>query len=171
MSFECHDLLCRESIRLPRNEGRTVGKTAQRLMPNSWVVSPLEGSSNYGNLLQRVADHTKRQPTYPSDTINAMLGILHMYAKHERIPVQNVCSVSLVNIGLSRILDQKMLERKTLWITYYLAVPSFSTRKKTYFSNVVMTHEIEWMGRSRLAGLFFRGRRLRFSSVNIIRLR
>ncbi|UPL03412.1 hypothetical protein LCI18_014346 [Fusarium solani-melongenae] len=89
MSFECRDLLAREAIRLPSGVQRQMGHLGRRLMEPSWIYGSLAmASSRKGgiDLFDLVAEYTRRNLTYQSDALNAMLGILQAYATRKRSP-------------------------------------------------------------------------------------
>ncbi|KAI8718108.1 HET domain-containing protein [Fusarium sp. LHS14.1] len=102
MSFECCDLLAREAIRLPPS----VEKQMDRLMRQSWIYkwARIVSSHKSGiSLSSQLAEYTTRKLTYQSDVLNAMLGILQMYATLEVDPVYHVCGVPILHLSESRL--------------------------------------------------------------------
>ncbi|KAL2682375.1 hypothetical protein Neosp_006825 [[Neocosmospora] mangrovei] len=100
MSFDCHDLVAREAIRLPPSIERQMYHTFRRLMPLSWTHKPLEAWESYKSdgtdLLDKLTEYTGRKLTYQSDALNAMLGILQAHASLESGPVYHVCGVPIL---------------------------------------------------------------------------
>lgn len=103
MSFECHDLVAREAIRLPSNIEREMCYIFRRLMPLSWTHKPLETGtlekSDGTDLLDKLTEYTGRKLTYQSDALNAMLGIFQAHATLETSPVYHVCGVPILHHG------------------------------------------------------------------------
>lgn len=99
MSFECADLVAREAMRLPYVIQRAMCHRELRIMRPSWVyserklISRLMGGSDLFNLL---ADYTGRKLTYRHDALNAMLGVLRVYAAKEQNPIYHVCGVPII---------------------------------------------------------------------------
>lgn len=100
MSFECHDLVAREAMRLTPSIERQMCHLFRRLMPLSWTHKPLETWESYKtdgtDLLDKLAEYTGRKLTYQSDALNAMLGILQAHATLESGPVYHVCGVPIL---------------------------------------------------------------------------
>ncbi|KAI6762402.1 hypothetical protein HG530_008382 [Fusarium avenaceum] len=99
MSFECAELVAREAMRLPYVVQRAMCRRKVLLMGPSWVyirrgiISTLLGGSDLFNLL---ADYTRRKLTYGHDVLNAMLGVLRVYAANEQNPIYHVCGVPII---------------------------------------------------------------------------
>ncbi|WAO91181.1 HET domain-containing protein [Fusarium falciforme] len=99
MSFECRGLLAREAIRLPAGVERQMSHLDRRLMEPSWIYEPsgIVSSGKGGiDLFERLAEYTRRNLTYQSDALNAMLGILRIYATFERSPIYHICGVPIL---------------------------------------------------------------------------
>ncbi|KAJ4175257.1 hypothetical protein NW754_005678 [Fusarium falciforme] len=100
MSFECRDLLAREAIRLPAGVERQMSHLDRRLMEPSWIYEPsgIVPSGKGGiDLFERLAEYTRRNLTYQSDALNAMLGVLRIYATLERSPIYHICGVPILH--------------------------------------------------------------------------
>ncbi|KAH6949109.1 ankyrin repeat-containing domain protein [Fusarium avenaceum] len=99
MSFECADLVAREAMRLPSVVQRAMCHRKLRIMRPSWVyserklISRLMGGNDLFNLL---ADYTRRKLTYEHDALNAMLGVLRVFAADEQNPIYHVCGVPII---------------------------------------------------------------------------
>ncbi|KIL85476.1 ankyrin repeat-containing [Fusarium avenaceum] len=106
MSFECADLVAREAMRLPYVVQRAMCHRRVRLMRPSWVysernlISRLMGGSKLFSLL---ADYTRRKLTYAHDALNAMLGVLRVYAADEKNPIYHVCGVPIIRASESNL--------------------------------------------------------------------
>ncbi|KAF5622090.1 ankyrin repeat-containing protein [Fusarium tjaetaba] len=114
MSFECGNLVAREALRIPPRVERLVSDLQSRIMSDlqspltrgpedsllvtSWIygesvrISSDEGGTD---LFGRLAEYTERKLSYQSDALNAMLGILQVYATHEPKPIYHVCGVPI----------------------------------------------------------------------------
>ncbi|RSM02612.1 hypothetical protein CEP52_007866 [Fusarium oligoseptatum] len=102
MSFECRDLLAREAIRLPPGVEKHMARLDERLMHPSWIYrqSKIASSHNGGSdLFDRLAEYTGRQLTYQSDALNAMLGILRVFATRKRCPIYHICGVPILHFA------------------------------------------------------------------------
>ncbi|KAF5722632.1 ankyrin repeat-containing protein [Fusarium mundagurra] len=99
MSFECGNMVAREAIRIPPRVERLMSDLQSRLMMSSWIygesgiISSDEGGTD---LFERLAEYTKRKLSYQSDALNAMLGILQVYATHKPNPIYHVCGVPII---------------------------------------------------------------------------
>jgi ankyrin repeat protein len=99
MSFECADLVAREAIRLPSVVQRAMCHRTIRLMKPSWVYSQrrlISRRMGGSDLFDRLADYTRRELTYEHDALNAMLGVLRVYATHKKNPVYRVYGVPII---------------------------------------------------------------------------
>lgn len=100
MSFECCDLVAREAIPIPPRVQTLMGHLKGRLIIPSWTYgkSGIISSHKGGfDLFDRLAEYTGRRLSYQSDALNAMLGILRVYASHKPRPVYSVCGVPIIH--------------------------------------------------------------------------
>lgn len=99
MSFECADLVAREAMRLPYVVQRAMCHRKVRLMRPSWVYSERNLISRLmcgSDLFSLLADYTMRKLTYGHDALNAMLGVLRVYAANDQNPIYHVCGVPII---------------------------------------------------------------------------
>ncbi|KAF5557133.1 ankyrin repeat-containing protein [Fusarium napiforme] len=107
MSFECRNLVAREALRIPPSVERLMSgldiHLEGGLMKTSWIygrssiVSSVAGGTDFS---KRLGEFTERKLSYQSDALNAMLGVLQVYATHEPNPIYHVCGVPILNYPL-----------------------------------------------------------------------
>ncbi|KAM0194730.1 hypothetical protein ACHAPI_007027 [Fusarium lateritium] len=103
MSYECRHMLCREAIRLPRGLEQCISGHKPRFMEPFWMYQPyklpgMDSSLTGIGLFDLLAVYSSRQLSFPSDTLNAMLGILSLLAQQKRNPIYHICGVPLLRL-------------------------------------------------------------------------
>ncbi|KAF5983503.1 ankyrin repeat-containing protein [Fusarium coicis] len=103
MSYECRHMLCREAIRLPRGFEQRISGYKPRFMEPFWTYQPYRlpgmNTSHTGiGLFDLLAVYNKRQLTWESDTLNAMLGIFNLLAQHKTRPIYHICGVPILRL-------------------------------------------------------------------------
>ncbi|KAI1119832.1 ankyrin repeat-containing domain protein [Nemania abortiva] len=101
ISYECRDMLCREAFRLPPAVERCMSDQDIRLMEPFWMyeynqlawMDPYDNGVRFFDLLKA---YSMRELSFPSDTLNAMLGILQLLAERKDRPFYHVCGVPIL---------------------------------------------------------------------------
>ncbi|KAH8663167.1 hypothetical protein BGZ61DRAFT_562296 [Ilyonectria robusta] len=119
MSYECRHMLCREAMRLPPDIEHRISGYKPRMMEPLWMYEPyklpgMDASHTGIGLFGLLAAYLTRQLSIPSDTLNAMLGILNLLAQHKRRPVYHVCGVPILRLKSNSNSDGDMAARVTL---------------------------------------------------------
>lgn len=99
MSVECGNLVAREAICIPPRVESLMSDLKSRLMMTSWIYGEsgiISSNADGTDLFGRLAEYTKRKLSYQSDALNAMLGILQVYATHRPNPIYHVCGVPII---------------------------------------------------------------------------
>lgn len=104
MSYECRHMICREAIRLPFGLERRISGSKPRFMEPFWMYEPYTmpgaDASNTGlGLFDLLAVYTTRQLSLPSDTLNAMLGILNLLSQKREKPIYHICGVPILRLN------------------------------------------------------------------------
>ncbi|KAH6953534.1 ankyrin repeat protein, partial [Fusarium avenaceum] len=107
MSYECRHMICREAIRLPFGLERRISGSKPRFMEPFWMYEPYTmpgaDASNTGlGLFDLLAVYTTRQLSLPSDTLNAMLGILNLLSQKREQPTYHICGVPILRLNNKR---------------------------------------------------------------------
>ncbi|KAF5013882.1 hypothetical protein FDECE_131 [Fusarium decemcellulare] len=101
MSYECCHMLCREAMRLSPDVEQSMSAYKPRLMEPFWMYEPyrVPGMDTYHTgigLFDLLAVYSTRKLSLPSDTLNAMLGILNLLAQHKKRPIYHLCGVPIL---------------------------------------------------------------------------
>jgi hypothetical protein len=104
MSYECRHMICREAIRLPYGLEKTISGSKPRFMEPFWMYQPYKmpgaDASHTGlGLFDLLAVYTTRQLSLPSDTLNAMLGILNLLSQKKKKPIYHICGVPILRLN------------------------------------------------------------------------
>ncbi|OAP59600.1 hypothetical protein AYL99_06898 [Fonsecaea erecta] len=116
MSYECRNMLVRETIRLPASKEKYMTNYGHkpRLMEPFWLYQPfrrvgLKPGSDTSDFFDLLQEYSGRQLSLPSDTLNAMLGILQLLAEpDEDEPLYHVCGVPILHVTIHKV-DRSIL--------------------------------------------------------------
>ncbi|KAF5546413.1 ankyrin repeat-containing protein [Fusarium napiforme] len=103
MSYECRHMLCREAIRLPLGLEQRLSGYRPRHMEPFWMYQPykvpgMDGSRTGIHLFDLLETYSRRKLSLPSDTLNAMLGIFSLLARHKTRPIYHICGVPILRL-------------------------------------------------------------------------
>ena len=124
VSYECQVMVARESIGLPTWVHR-VAATKHPLHEHSRIFPRRSTTGHSGFVWSRIIEYTRRRLTHDFDILNAMLGIMRIFAEQEP-PIYQLCGIPLTFDGDNRFgreTTQTPLERFARSLCWTLESP------------------------------------------------